>query len=988
MRRDKPAFRARTLIAFAGIVCSFAVALRAADPCPPAPLVAATDYPTEFGPSSTTIADFTNDEKTDVLVTTLDGLMVYPGNGDGTLGVPIVSLPNSVGAIATGHFDGDQNLDIAIAEFNNLYVLLGNGDGTFQAPVSYPSGGDSLARIATGFFDADAQVDLIVTDGPGHAVRVFLGNSDGSFTPQTPIAILGSPSDVAVADFNGDGHSDLAVALGAFDDTGFVLLLGNGDGTFAAPVPFSTGVQERSIAAADLDGDGKADVVLGDSTGVFILRGSGNATFGPPEAFLTTGNSITQVLAADLDGDGLLDVLAFQPPSILEITQSPSHTFSMGPAFLALGENLTNGDLNGDGLPDFALTSFSPGLLQVVLSTPGAYLSARSVSPGLEPKLLATGDFDGDGQTDLFVSGAGNGADTAVVLNEDGAFRIAWTTQLGGTASSAVAADLDGDGKTDLALAGFGGLSILLGLGDGTFSPGPVMPLGGPIAVVVDDFNRDGIPDVATSSIGNGGIGQVTVFLGLGGGTFQALDPIAFSSNTAALASGDFDGDGIPDLVVAFGGFAGSNTVGLMLGNGDGTFRSGGSFLVGVDPFGLAVGDFDEDGHLDVVAANGGSSNVSLLLGDGVGGFAPVRLINAGGVPVGVAAADIDGDGHLDLAAANSSAFEGGNSISVLLGDGAGNFLAPLPYRTAGNIQAIVAGAFGPSGRNGLATAGDQAWAVNVFLNGSLTAASVAGGGGVIVGSATALSVAATSARPLTYQWRRNGVPLVDGGSISGAATARLVIDPVSFDGAGSYDVLVSDSCGTVASNAAVLSVEFADVPTSSPFHADIITIAAAGITSGCGGGNYCPTAPVRRDQMAVFLLKSEHGSSYVPPTCTGLFADVPCPSPFADWIEQLSIEGVTSGCGGDNYCPASPVTRAQMAVFLLKTKNGSAYVPPAAVGVFGDVPVGSFAADFIEALYNQGITSGCQASPLLYCPGSAVLRQQMATFLVRTFAP
>ena len=177
-------------------------------------------------------------------------------------------------------------------------------------------------------------------------------------------------------------------------------------------------------------------------------------------------------------------------------------------------------------------------------------------------------------------------------------------------------------------------------------------------------------------------------------------------------------------------------------------------------------------------------------------------------------------------------------------------------------------------------------------------------------------------------------------------------------------------------------------MPASSPFHADIITIATEGITSGCGGGNYCPASPVRRDQMAVFLLKSEHGSSYLPPACTGVFSDVPCPSSFADWVEQLATEGVSSGCGGGNYCPSSSVTRAQMAVFLLKTSNGSAYVPPPAVGIFGDVPVGSFGADFIEALYGAAITGGCQASPLLYCPDNAVLRQQMATFLVRTFTP
>jgi hypothetical protein len=256
----------------------------------------------------------------------------------------------------------------------------------------------------------------------------------------------------------------------------------------------------------------------------------------------------------------------------------------------------------------------------------------------------------------------------------------------------------------------------------------------------------------------------------------------------------------------------------------------------------------------------------------------------------------------------------------------------------------------------------------------------------VFVNQPARFGASASGFGPLSYQWMKDGTPLSDGYRIAGSHTATLTILGATFADIASYTVSVTDSCGTVLSTAASLDLEFADVPLSSPFHGDIQTIATAGITSGCGGANYCPTSPVRRDQMAVFLLKSEHGSPYVPPACSGVFADVPCPSPFADWIEQLSVEGVTSGCGGGNYCPSSSVTRAQMAVFLLKTKNGSSYTPPPAVGLFGDVPVGSFAADFIEALYNQGVTGGCQASPLLYCPGSAVLRQQMATFLVRTF--
>jgi len=109
-------------------------------------------------------------------------------------------------------------------------------------------------------------------------------------------------------------------------------------------------------------------------------------------------------------------------------------------------------------------------------------------------------------------------------------------------------------------------------------------------------------------------------------------------------------------------------------------------------------------------------------------------------------------------------------------------------------------------------------------------------------------------------------------------------------------------------------------VPCSSNFAPWIEQMAAEGITGGCGGTNFCPTAPVRRDQMAVFLLKAEHGSSYAPPLCAGVFTDVACPSTFANWIEQLAAEQITGGCGGTNYCPLSNNTRGQMAVFMTKT--------------------------------------------------------------------
>ena len=112
----------------------------------------------------------------------------------------------------------------------------------------------------------------------------------------------------------------------------------------------------------------------------------------------------------------------------------------------------------------------------------------------------------------------------------------------------------------------------------------------------------------------------------------------------------------------------------------------------------------------------------------------------------------------------------------------------------------------------------------------------------------------------------------------------------------------------------------FNDVAAADFAAAYIEQLATDGVTGGCGGGNYCPTNAVTRSQMAVFLLRAKYGATYQPPPATGIFTDVPLGS-FGDaWIEQLTAEGITGGCGGANYCPEDPVTRAQMAVFLVRT--------------------------------------------------------------------
>lgn len=179
----------------------------------------------------------------------------------------------------------------------------------------------------------------------------------------------------------------------------------------------------------------------------------------------------------------------------------------------------------------------------------------------------------------------------------------------------------------------------------------------------------------------------------------------------------------------------------------------------------------------------------------------------------------------------------------------------------------------------------------------------------------------------------------------------------------------------------------FLDVPYAHWAWSYIEGVEDAGVTSGCGAGNFCPASSLTRAQMAVFLLKAKYGSSYTPPPCAGLFGDVACPGHWAaNWVEALMAEGITSGCGGGNFCPDNNVTRAHMAVFLLKAKNGGAYVPPPCSGVFADVPCPThWAVDWVEDLANSGVTSGCGGGN--YCPQQILRRDQMAVFLVKNFS-
>ncbi len=311
---------------------------------------------------------------------------------------------------------------------------------------------------------------------------------------------------------------------------------------------------------------------------------------------------------------------------------------------------------------------------------------------------------------------------------------------------------------------------------------------------------------------------------------------------------------------------------------------------------------------------------------------------------------------------------------------------APSPQSPGGDTYDFVSWSDGGAQNHTISTPVDDTTYTAVFSNGSGTTATVSSispGSGPGAGG-TAVAIGGTDFL--------DGAGVTIGGSVAGSAT---VVGPTQITAttpvlpAGAlYDVRVTNPGSLTGTLVDGWFADFADVPQSSIFHNDIETIFRGGVTGGCGTGIYCPASLVTRAQMAVFILKGEHGGAYAPPACSAtVFADVPCPGgPFVDWVNQLATEGITGGCGGGDYCPLSPMTRAQMAVFLLKGEHGGGYAPPAcSATVFADVscPGGPFV-DWVNQLAAEGVTVGCGGGN--YCPAAGTPREQMATFLVRTF--
>ncbi|PYO49971.1 MAG: hypothetical protein DMD84_16890, partial [Candidatus Rokuibacteriota bacterium] len=264
------------------------------------------------------VVDINGDGKQDVVVADANyySVRVLLGNGDGTL-QPSMNFPsggNFPESIAVGDFNGDGKLDVAVAHFysNDVTLLLGNGDGTFQpAQVVQTFASDmNLIPVAVGDVNGDGKLDLITASVGNVMVAVMLGNGDGTFQPAQMYPFVGDPESIVVRDFNGDGKPDLALANDDAPDAKVSVLLGNGDGSFQPVRYFSVGgMESESLAAGDVNGDGKVDLVVANagSNNVSVLLGNGDGTFQAAKTF-PVGNRLEFVALGDFNGDRKLDL--------------------------------------------------------------------------------------------------------------------------------------------------------------------------------------------------------------------------------------------------------------------------------------------------------------------------------------------------------------------------------------------------------------------------------------------------------------------------------------------------------------------------------------------------------------------------------------------------------------------------------------------------------------------------------------------------------
>jgi hypothetical protein len=639
-----------------------------------------TQLPVQGTPYALIAADFTGTGRTDIA--TISSGFLYGNNvymlqnlGDGkfidqsTIFTPQRATPR------VGDVDGDGVPDVVVTSATgNILFRHGRADqrGTFDPPVLVNPGEPARDAVLV----PTDQGTLIAAVSSNRDAVLLYGLKDGSFSLLATLATGSLPAQIAAANLDGDGHTDLAVRNAGSQTV--TLYDGDGQGHFTQLLDLATQTSASDVLLADLQGHGATDVAISDffSGDVTLWRNQGGALFADPSRYRA--------------GVGFYGINNPIDP----VTNTPDTV--VGSFEQTIG--LAAGDVRGNGVTDLLTLNADTrtvgllaGLGQGRFANPSAFLYSNT------PQVLVTGDFNGDGRADLAI--LGSGVLSIYLSRGDGTFLPPTTIDVGPDATGLSVADINGDGRLDLLVGNrYGDVLVLLGNGDGTFQP--YRRAERAMALAVADLSGDGHDDFV---LADQGLDRVVVEYGTGQTSFSQ-DRANGLLSPDAVKLVDLNGDGIPDLVVANGG---GNNVMVYLGLGHGQFAPAISYFVGTNPASVTIADINGDGIPDLIIANKGSNDVSILLGQGKGAswsLVPGPRLNAGGIgPVSVTVADVTGpqgtpDGRPDLLVTNS----GSNNVTLLpnVGNGFFNDRNPQVFHTGSDPVESIVGNF--DGRPGL----------------------------------------------------------------------------------------------------------------------------------------------------------------------------------------------------------------------------------------------------------------------------------------------
>jgi FG-GAP-like repeat/FG-GAP repeat len=491
---------------------------------------------------------------------------VLLGNGDGTFNTAVSYSLGASGAtsVAVADVNGDGKLDLIVATGSNaaglVGVLFGNGDGTFQAEVTYSSGGLSPLALAVADLNGDGKPDVVVSNqwaddtDTNSNVSVLLNDGTGKFP--TPVSNLTGgfyPDSIAIADVNRDGKPDLVVANSSVGSDGGLgnvgVLLGKGDGTFQAAATYASGgYGAAAVAVADVNGDGKLDVVVANCSGsssdctgsagdVGVLLGNGSGSFQTAVTYTSGSNYPFAVAVADVNGDGRPDVVAANCSSA-NCGQGAGYAgvlINQSTPWLVYASLAQQVDYFGEGSSDFTVWRPSTGTLYSQDYSDKTTLAKKWGANGDIPVI---GDYDGDGKTDIAVWRPSNGTWYYIQSSNGQQIARAW----GANGDIPVPGDYDGDGKTDLAVfRPSNGTWYILQSSNGqqvarTWGANGDIPVPG-------DYDGDGKTDVAVWSPSTGTWYIVLSSTGKGvSGQWGTKGDIPVAA--------DYDGDGKTDIAV------------------------------------------------------------------------------------------------------------------------------------------------------------------------------------------------------------------------------------------------------------------------------------------------------------------------------------------------------------------------------------------------------------------------------------------------------